>query len=139
MPDRKAHDLAASPPPGPPPAPDMAWIPGGAFLMGSDRHYAEEAPVHEVSVDGFWMDRYAVTHREFRRFVEATGHVTLAGKAPRAEDYPGARPGMLVAASMVFRKPAGPVDLRNHHNWWDWVPGASWRHPRGLQSSLGGL
>ena len=35
----------------------MAWIPGGTFLMGSDRHYPEEAPVHKVAVDGFWMDR----------------------------------------------------------------------------------
>jgi formylglycine-generating enzyme required for sulfatase activity len=117
----------------------MVWIPGGAFLMGSDRHYPEEAPVHEVSVDGFWMDRYAVTNREFRRFVEATGYVTFAEKAPRAEDYPGAKAEMLVAGSIVFKKAASPMDLRNHHDWWDWVPGANWRHPRGPQSSLGGL
>jgi formylglycine-generating enzyme required for sulfatase activity len=117
----------------------MVWIPGGAFLMGSDHHYAEEAPVHEVRVGGFWMDRFAVTNRDFRRFIETTGHVTLAEKPPRAEDYPSARPEKLVAASMVFAKPSAPVDLRNHHNWWDWMPGASWRHPRGPASSLGGL
>jgi formylglycine-generating enzyme required for sulfatase activity len=117
----------------------MVWIPGGAFLMGSDRHYPEEAPVHEVIVDGFWMDRYAVTNRDFRRFVEATGYVTFAEKAPRAEDYPGAKAEMLVAGSIVFKKAAGPVDLRNHHNWWDWVQGANWQHPRGPKSSLGGL
>jgi hypothetical protein len=27
---------------------DMVWIPGGIFLMGSDHHYAEEAPAHPV-------------------------------------------------------------------------------------------
>ena len=27
-----------------PPAPDMTWIPGGTFRMGSDHHYPEEAP-----------------------------------------------------------------------------------------------
>ena len=90
----------------------MVWIPGGTFLMGSDHHYPEEAPAHEVTVDGFWMDRYTVTNREFRRFVEATGYVTFAEKPPRAEDYPGAKPEMLVAGSIVFRKPAQRVDLQ---------------------------
>jgi sulfatase modifying factor 1 len=128
-----------SAPPGAPPFEDMVWVPGGTFLMGSDHHYPEEAPAHQVTVDGFWMDRYTVTNREFRRFVEATSYVTFAEKPPRAEDYPGAKPEMLVAGSIVFRKPAQRVELSNHHNWWDWVPGASWRHPRGAQSSLGGL
>jgi formylglycine-generating enzyme required for sulfatase activity len=32
---------------------EMAWIPGGTFAMGSDKHYPEEAPVHRVTVDGF--------------------------------------------------------------------------------------
>jgi formylglycine-generating enzyme required for sulfatase activity len=36
-----------------PPFPNMVWIPGGTFLMGSDKHYPEETPAHEVSVDGF--------------------------------------------------------------------------------------
>ena len=56
----------------------MLHIPGGTFLMGSDSHYAEEAPVHKVRVDPFWMDAIPVTNRDFRTFVEATGHVTFA-------------------------------------------------------------
>ena len=51
----------------------MIWIPGGTFRMGSDKHYPEEAPAHRVTVDGFWMDRYPVTNRQFRKFVKATG------------------------------------------------------------------
>ena len=43
-------------------SPEMVWIPGGEFLMGSDRHYPEEAPAHRVRVDGFWMDRFTVTN-----------------------------------------------------------------------------
>ena len=33
--------------------------------MGSDRHYPEEAPAREVTVDGFWIDRFTVTNAEF--------------------------------------------------------------------------
>ena len=117
----------------------MAWIPGGPFRMGSDRHYPEEAPVHKVSVRGFWMDPRTVTNREFARFVETTGHVTLAERPANPDDYPGAKPEMLLPSSVVFRKSAGPVDLRNHLNWWTYVPGADWRHPRGPGSSIDGL
>ena len=110
---------------------DTVWIPGGTFLMGSDRHYREEAPAHRVHVDGFWMDRYAVTNAEFRRFVEETGYVTLAERPANAADYPGAKPEMLVPSSVMFRKAPHRVDLGNHYNWWAYVPGADWRHPRG--------
>ena len=99
-------------PSGPPPHPDMVWIPGGTFDMGSNDHYPEERPIHRVGVDGFWMDRYPVTNERFRRFVEATGHVTFAEIPPNPADYPGAlRPSMLYAGSLVFVKPSGPVDL----------------------------
>ena len=116
----------------------MAWIPGGTFAMGSDLHYPEEAPVREVTVDGFWMDEHPVTNLEFLRFVKATGHVTLAEQPPDPAQYPGAKPEMLVAGSVVFEKSAGPVDLTNHFNWWTWKPGADWRHPEGPESTLHG-
>jgi formylglycine-generating enzyme required for sulfatase activity len=130
--------ITAAPSPAPP-FPDMVWVPGGSFLMGSDGHYPEEAPAHQASVDGFWMDRHTVTNAQFRRFVEATGHVTLAERAPDPDDYPGARPELLVPASVVFRKPSFRVDLANHFNWWTYVPGACWRHPQGPHSNLDGL
>jgi formylglycine-generating enzyme len=117
----------------------MVWIPGGTFRMGSDRHYPEEAPVHQVSVDGFWMDRTPVTNREFRRFVVETGYVTFAEKAPDPKDYPGALPKMLRAGSLVFTPPSKPVDLRNIANWWRFTFGADWRHPYGPRSSISGL
>ncbi|MFI5049660.1 MAG: formylglycine-generating enzyme family protein [Gaiellales bacterium] len=110
---------------------DMVWIPGGEFAMGSDHHYPEEAPAHRVSVDGFWIDRCAVTNRDFARFVDATGHVTVAERAPDPAEYPGARPEYLVPFSAVFQMPPGPVDLRNAYNWWIHLPGASWRKPKG--------
>jgi formylglycine-generating enzyme required for sulfatase activity len=117
----------------------MLWIPGGRFRMGSDSHYAEEAPAHEVIVSGFWMDRTPVTNRQFAAFVAATGHVTVAEVPPRAEDYPGALPEMLKPASMVFAPPPGPVPLNDWSRWWAWTFGADWRHPLGPDSSIEGL
>lgn len=116
----------------------MVWVPGGEFWMGSDRHYPEERPCHRVRVDGFWMDRTPVTNAQFARFVTATGHVTFAEMPPRAEDYPGALPGMLQAGSLVFTPPPGPVP-HDVTQWWSFVLGADWRHPQGPGSSLEGL
>jgi len=123
----------------PDPVADMLWIPGGTFRMGSDRHYAEEAPAHPVTVDGFWIDRYPVTNERFSRFVEATGHVTLAELPPNPADYPGALPEMLYAASLVFEKPPVRVPLQDIRAWWTFMRGADWRHPRGPRSSIAGI
>jgi sulfatase modifying factor 1 len=116
----------------------MVWVPGGAFAMGSNDHYPEEAPVHEASVGGFWMDTHPVTNLGFIRFVKATGYVTSAERPPDLEKYPGAKPELLFAGSVVFKKSSGPVDLRNAYNWWGWKQGADWRHPEGPVSSLHG-
>jgi formylglycine-generating enzyme len=122
-----------------PPFPGMVWIPGGTFVMGSDKHYPEERPSHRVTVDGFWMDRDPVTNERFARFVQATGHVTFAEIPPNPSDYPGALPDMLFAGSLVFVKPAGPVDRGDFHNWWTFMRGADWRHPYGPDSTNANL
>src|SRR6185312_13679372 len=98
--------------PASPPSTDprgMRWLAGGTFAMGSEDFYPEERPVRQVAVDGFWIDTHAVTADEFRRFVRATGYVTLAERPLEAADYPGADPGLLVPGSLVFRKSGGPV------------------------------
>jgi sulfatase modifying factor 1 len=117
----------------------MVRIPGGTFRMGSDRHYPEEAPVHRVTVGGFWIDRTPVTNREFRKFVNASGYVTFAEIKPDPKDYPGALPHMLKPSSLVFAPPKQPVDLRNWGQWWKFKAGANWRHPYGPRSSISGL
>ncbi len=61
---------------------EMILVQGGTFRMGSEKHYPEEAPVHRVTVDSFWMDRTPVTNRQFKEFVKATGHVTFAEIPP---------------------------------------------------------
>jgi formylglycine-generating enzyme len=107
--------------------------------MGSDRHYAEEAPVHRVAVDGFWIDRTPVTNWQFRAFVAETGYVTLAERRPQAEDYPGALPHMLRAGSLVFAPPDHPISLSDWSQWWTFRFGASWKKPYGPGSSIKSL
>jgi formylglycine-generating enzyme required for sulfatase activity len=116
----------------------MVWIPGGTFRMGSEDFYPEEAPVHPVTVSGFWMDRFTVTNMQFQRFVEATGYVTVAERALDPKDYPGATPETLVPGSLVFHKAPHRVSLANWAQWWRYVPGARWRQPEGPGSNLKG-
>jgi formylglycine-generating enzyme required for sulfatase activity len=116
----------------------MVWIPGGTFIMGSDRHYPEEAPAHHVMVDGFWMDRHTVTNAEFARFADQTNYVTVAERPLDPAAYPDADPALLVPGALVFQRQPHPVDLRDATQWWAYVPGANWRHPQGPNSRLDG-
>lgn len=124
----------------------MVWIPGGEFTMGSDNKDSkkDEKPPHRVKVDGFWMDETLVTNRQFKEFVDATGYVTTAEKAPTLEEImaqvppgtPEPAAELLVAASLVFKQSKGPVPLKSNRVWWEWVKGADWKHPWGPQSSI---
>jgi formylglycine-generating enzyme required for sulfatase activity len=116
----------------------MTYVPGGTFRMGSASHYPEEAPVHTVTVDPFFMDTYLVTNADFERFVAATNYVTFCEHPADPAKYPGADPAALVPSSVVFKPTSGPVDLRDHLNWWTYVAGADWRHPDGPDSTLEG-
>ncbi len=118
------------------PAEGMVWVPGGSFLMGSEHFYPEERPVHRVEVDGFWMDDHQVTVAEFGRFVHATGYVTVAERPLDPKQFPGADPALLHPGSLVFFPTDGPVDLRDFTQWWRYLLGAQWRHPRGPGSDI---
>ncbi len=132
----RVNKLVKSNQPGDPPHPGMVWIPGGTFCMGSENFYPEERPVHQVTVDGFWIDKYQVTNTQFARFVDETGYVTVAERPPDPEDFPGAPAENLVPGSLVFHKTSSPVDLRYYEQWWDWVPGTWWREPEGPGSDI---
>jgi formylglycine-generating enzyme required for sulfatase activity len=117
-------------------ADDLVLVPGGEFTMGSDRHYAEEAPTRRVRVSDLRVERHQVTNARFAAFVEATGYVTVAERPLDPDDFPGAPAENLVPGSMVFTPTAGPVDLRHLSQWWTWTPGACWRHPEGPGSTV---
>ncbi len=125
-----------------PPA-GMAWIPGGEFTMGSELEMArpDEKPAHRVRVNGFWMDSTEVTNRQFREFVESTGYVTTAEKAPDLQEImaqlppgtPNPPADMLEPGSIVFITP-------NYlsQTWWEWRKQVNWRQPDGPGSSIVG-
>ena len=106
--------------------------------MGSDEFYPEERPVRTRTVDGFFMDEHPVTAAEFRRFVRETRYVTVAERELDPDDYPDADPELLLPGSLVFRKTAGRVDLRDVRNWWAYVPGAFWKRPGGPGTTING-
>ncbi len=117
---------------------DLVELDGGSFRMGSTRFYPEEAPVHAVTVAPFAVERHPVTNAQFGEFVADTGYRTVAEVAPDPALFPGAAPADLVPGALVFRATSGAVDLRDWRQWWDWTPGASWRHPYGPDSSIDG-
>jgi len=130
-----------------PEAPEgMVWIPGGEFTMGWNGQFArrDESPLHRVKLDGYWIKRTPVTNAEFAAFIDATGYVTTAEKAPTMEEImkslpPGSPPpqqSALVAASMVFTPPNRSVGLDNPLVWWQWKEGASWKRPKGPGSGI---
>lgn len=115
---------------------ELVALDGGSFRMGSTRFYPEEAPVHTVTVAPYAIERHPVTNAQFASFVADTGYRTVAELAPDPALYPGAAPQDLVPGALVFRPTAGPVDLTDWRQWWEWVPGADWRHPSGPGSSV---
>lgn len=131
--------LAPQPtPPGPAPQ-GMVWIPGGTFWMGDPTSRDGDSPWRRVGVSGFWMDQYEVTNAQFEAFVKATGYRTVAERTPTLEQFPTADPKNLVAGSAVFKPTRinGPP-LLSPAIWWEYVPGANWRHPEGPASSIVG-
>ncbi|TCU85795.1 formylglycine-generating enzyme required for sulfatase activity [Curtobacterium sp. PhB25] len=113
-------------------------VAGGAFLMGSDRYYPDEGPVHERTVAAFRIAAHPVTNAEFAAFVAATGWTTEAERALDPVQYPDLAPADRAPGSLVFAPTTGPVDLGDWRAWWTWCPGADWRHPAGPTSSVDG-
>ncbi len=127
----------------------MAWIPSGTFKMGWADGPADEAPVHPVKLDGFWMGAHEVTNDEFAKFIAATKYVTVAEQVPTAEslgilpeEFANIPEDKIVPGSIVFTPPNQeiPVNMLKQHNmwgkWWRYVAGTNWQHPEGPESDI---
>ena len=105
--------------------------------MGSERPMMTDArPVHRVKVDSFYIDETEVTNRDFKKFVDATGYITLAEQTPQTEAGAENTSTLLSPGSLVFSPPTHAVKLNNPLQWWRYVPGASWRQPEGPGSDI---
>jgi formylglycine-generating enzyme required for sulfatase activity len=126
----------------PPAIAGMVWIPGGSFLMGSYSGMPNEQPAHEIELSGFYLDETEVTNAQFRKFVEATGYVTVAERPLSAAELAGIpeaqRPkNGAKFGSILFQKTEGPVPL-DQPVWWRMDFEANWRQPGGAGTSLEG-
>ena len=125
----------------------MLLIEGGTFRMGGDNEQAREDEYPKVStqVSSFWMDETEVTNAQFRKFVEATGYITVAERkvdlgeimAQLPPGTPPPPPEALEPFSLVFESPQQPVP-DNPGYWWRMVKNANWQHPYGPGSSIEG-
>jgi formylglycine-generating enzyme len=87
------------------PTAGMTFVAEGAFTMGSDQHQPEERFTHVAHVDGFWIDRHEVTNAQFKKFIDATGYVTLAERPVDPKSHRDWPQDMLVTGSVVFVPP----------------------------------
>lgn len=120
---------------------DMVWIPAGGFTMGGvgDDIPQDELPLHDVKLDGFWIDKYEVTNEEFAKFVKATGYVTVAERPLSAKTTPGLLPEFEgKGISLCFRTPQPGEQVDSSLQWWEPVIGANWQHPTGAGSDIKG-
>jgi formylglycine-generating enzyme len=99
-------------------------LPGGTFLMGAEEPDSvpgdDEGPAHEVGLEPFAIEAYAVTNHRFAAFVAATGHVTEAERDGWSFVFAGRLPADHPPTRALASAP-----------WWRQVTGASWRHPDG--------
>ena len=115
----------------------MNWIEGGSFEMGCQACGMPDAqPVHQVKIDGFWIDETPVTNAQFTAFVKATGYKTVAEQPLTKEEFPQLSDDDRQPGSIVFIAPSSKVDLNNPGQWWRFVRGADWQHPEGPGSDI---
>lgn len=117
------------------PQPGMVWVPAGTATVG-DSVYPEEQPTQTRQLAGFWMGRTEVTNAQFAAFVAATGYITVAERPVDTRAHPGLPPDMQQPGAVVF---VLPTDLRgggDMRQWWQYRPGANWRHPGGPTTSI---
>ena len=117
------------------PHPGMVWVPGGSFELG-DGLNAEELPLRQTRVSGFWMDRTEVSNDEFAAFVAATGYVTVAERPVNPQLMANLPEDMRKPGAVVFKVPAQITHGDDPRQWWQYIPGANWKQPAGPNSSI---
>jgi len=119
------------------PKSEMIYFEGGAFLMGSENGLPNEAPVHEVTVEPFYIDKTPVTVAQFRQFIEVTAYKTEAEKFGDSGVFNLEKQNWELLPGATWNKPFGPTgpDAEDNHpvthvSWNDAVAYAKWAGKR---------
>ncbi|MCG8330175.1 MAG: SUMF1/EgtB/PvdO family nonheme iron enzyme [Chitinophagales bacterium] len=71
--------------------PEMIFVKGDTFNMGSQDGEMDEVPIHAVALSDFYIGRFEVTVEEFSIFIQATGYTTDAEKGGGSNIYEDGR------------------------------------------------
>lgn len=115
----------------------MKLIKGGTFQMGTNDGFPYEGPVHEVTVNDFWIDEHEVTVAEFAKFIEATAYVTESDKYGWSGVFSGAEMAWIPVEGANWQYPYGPNEAAakpdepvRQISWNDAVAYANWKGKR---------
>ena len=127
----------------------MVWVSSKSFTKGGkagDNYAMErEFPSHEVYVDGFFIDITEVTNKQFKKFVQETGYITIAEREINWDEIkknlppntPKPADSVLQPGSLIFNKEIKEVgNMGNYFQWWKWKIGANWKQPLGPGSTI---
>lgn len=93
--------------------------------MGKIDGLPDAQPIHEITLNGFWISTTEVTNAQFTEFVRETNYQTAAELPPNPKDFPDADPKDLVPGALVHTEKG-----------WQYITGANWLHPTGPTSSI---
>lgn len=65
---------------------DLILIPAGEFAMGHGGSY-DTQPVRRISLPAFYIDKYEVTNKRYKRFIDALAYKVPWSEDPAAEAY----------------------------------------------------
>ena len=127
----------------------MVWVSSKSFTKGGkagDNYAMErEFPSHEVYVDGFFIDITEVTNKQFKKFVQETGYITIAEREIKWDEIkknlppntPKPADSVLQPGSLIFNKEIKEVgNMGDYFQWWKWKIGANWKQPLGPGSTI---
>ncbi len=111
---------------------NMIFIKSGKFKMGTETGMPFEAPVHEVTLNSYWIDTHEVTVAEFEKFVKATNYLTEGEKIGWSGVFDVKQGGWIKCEKVSWRNPdcgdkkPNPTEPVTQVSWNDAVAYAKW-------------
>ena len=68
--------------------PEMVLVSAGKFTMGSNSGYSDEQPVHTVTLDAFYIDKYEVTNSKYAAYLNealAAGQIQASSSSVKKD------------------------------------------------------